>query len=264
MLQYKIKIWNFLIFWWCYYNIMKPTLAELLDSQKFETTQGSNPGIRILYQLSHKGSPRILEWVAYPYSRGSSRPRNWTGVSCNAGGFFTIWAIREALWKAILFHKPWRNASRFFLKEHFCKSIRAWRMSVNDRRTLKWPRMKIWWEFIMAQLARKSGHLCDSHPPDNLLRHWAGALLCSKDRPWAEAKGMGPLGCATHPALRKQPASQKAGLLSSKGTVDHQLRGSSRRDVVPSLRMQRMLKSKTSLSLSLLLTHVRLLGPHGL
>ena len=36
MLQYKIKIWNFLIFWWCYYNIMKPTLAELLDSQKFE------------------------------------------------------------------------------------------------------------------------------------------------------------------------------------------------------------------------------------
>ena len=33
-------------------------------------TQGSNPGLlhwrRILYQLSHKGSPRILEWVAYP------------------------------------------------------------------------------------------------------------------------------------------------------------------------------------------------------
>ena len=35
-------------------------------------TQGSNPGIldcrRILYQLSHKGSPRILEWVAYLFS----------------------------------------------------------------------------------------------------------------------------------------------------------------------------------------------------
>ena len=31
---------------------------------------------RILYQLSHKGSPRMLEWVAYPFSRGSSRPRN--------------------------------------------------------------------------------------------------------------------------------------------------------------------------------------------
>ena len=30
---------------------------------------------------------RILEWVAYPFSRGSSQPRNRTGVSCIAGGF---------------------------------------------------------------------------------------------------------------------------------------------------------------------------------
>ena len=63
-------------------------------------TQGSNPGLLhckwILYQLSHKGSPRILEWVAYPFSSGSSWPRNRTRVSCIAGGFFTNWAIREA------------------------------------------------------------------------------------------------------------------------------------------------------------------------
>ena len=39
---------------------------------------------------------RILEWVAFPFSRGSSQPRNWTGISCIAGGFFTNWAIREA------------------------------------------------------------------------------------------------------------------------------------------------------------------------
>ena len=31
----------------------------------------------ILYQLSHKGSPRILEWAAYPCTRVSSWPRNW-------------------------------------------------------------------------------------------------------------------------------------------------------------------------------------------
>ena len=41
-------------------------------------TQGSNPGLphcrQILYQLSHKRSPRILEWIAYPFSRGSSQP----------------------------------------------------------------------------------------------------------------------------------------------------------------------------------------------
>ena len=63
--------------------------------------QGLNPGLPhcrwILYQLSHKGSPRILEWVAYPFSSGSFLPRNQTGVSCIAGGFFTNWAIREAL-----------------------------------------------------------------------------------------------------------------------------------------------------------------------
>ena len=35
---------------------------------------------------------RILEWVAMPFSRGSSQPRNWTWVSCITGRFFTIWA----------------------------------------------------------------------------------------------------------------------------------------------------------------------------
>ena len=64
-------------------------------------TQGSNIGLLhcrwILHQLSHKGSPRILEWVAYPFSRGSSQHRNRTRVSCIASGFFTNWAMREAL-----------------------------------------------------------------------------------------------------------------------------------------------------------------------
>ena len=61
-------------------------------------TQGSNPSVphyrRTLYQLSHKGSPRILEWVAYPFSSRSSWPRSLTGVSCTAGGFFItdLWA----------------------------------------------------------------------------------------------------------------------------------------------------------------------------
>ena len=49
---------------------------------------------------------RILEWVAMPSSRGSSRPRDRTQVSCIAGGFFTSWATREALmmkwWNIIL------------------------------------------------------------------------------------------------------------------------------------------------------------------
>ena len=39
---------------------------------------------------------RILEWVAFPFSKGSSQPRDWTQVSCIAGRFFTSWATREA------------------------------------------------------------------------------------------------------------------------------------------------------------------------
>ena len=68
-------------------------VGSLSLPQGIFSTQGSNPGLLhcrwILYQLSHQGSPRILEWVAYPFSRGSSRPRNQTGVSCIAGGFLT-------------------------------------------------------------------------------------------------------------------------------------------------------------------------------
>ena len=70
------------------------------------TTQGSNPGLphcwQILYHLSHQGSPRILEWVAYPFSSGSSWPRNWIGVICIAGRVFTSWAIGEAPLKITL------------------------------------------------------------------------------------------------------------------------------------------------------------------
>ena len=57
--------------------------------QRIFPIQGSNPGLlhcrRILYQLNHKGSPRILEWVAYPFSSESSHPRNWTGDLPNPG-----------------------------------------------------------------------------------------------------------------------------------------------------------------------------------
>ena len=45
---------------------------------------------------------RILEWVAMPFSRGSSQPRDQTQLSYIAGGFFTIWATREAPLKEVL------------------------------------------------------------------------------------------------------------------------------------------------------------------
>ena len=81
------------------YTVHEILQARLLEwvafpfSREIFPTQGSNPGLphcgQILYQLSHQGSPRILEWVAYPFSRRSSCPRNQTRVSCIAGRFFT-------------------------------------------------------------------------------------------------------------------------------------------------------------------------------
>ena len=61
------------------------TLCNPLDS--------SRPGSSVCGILQ----ARILEWVAIPFSRGSSRPTDWTWVSCIVGRFFTIWATREAL-----------------------------------------------------------------------------------------------------------------------------------------------------------------------
>ena len=40
---------------------------------------------------------RILEWTAIPFSSESSWPRDRTQVSCNAGRFFTVWAIGKTL-----------------------------------------------------------------------------------------------------------------------------------------------------------------------
>ena len=92
-------------------------------------TQEVNPGFPhcrlILYQLSHKGSPRILERVADPFSSRSFQTRNQTGVSCIAGGFFTSWATRtiticnlalyfpsemKSLSRVRLFATPWTVA----------------------------------------------------------------------------------------------------------------------------------------------------------
>ena len=68
--------------------------------QGISPTQGLNPSLPryrwTLFQLSHQGSPRILGWAAYPFSRGSAQPRDWTQVSRITGGLFSSLATREA------------------------------------------------------------------------------------------------------------------------------------------------------------------------
>ena len=82
------------------YEILQARILEWV-AIPFSRVMGLNPCLPhcrwILYQLSHKESPGILECVAYPFSSRSSWPRNQTRVSCTAGGFFTSWATKEAL-----------------------------------------------------------------------------------------------------------------------------------------------------------------------
>ena len=56
-----------------------PTLCDPMDCIVYEILQ-----------------VRVLEWVAFLFSRGSSQPKDQTQASCIAGRFFTSWAIREA------------------------------------------------------------------------------------------------------------------------------------------------------------------------
>ena len=74
-------------------------LARLLEWVVFPLSRGSSEPRdqtqvsyitgSCFYQLSHQGSPGILKWVAYPFSSGSSQSRSRTRVSCIAGEFFT-------------------------------------------------------------------------------------------------------------------------------------------------------------------------------
>jgi len=103
--------------------------------QRIFQTQGLNPGLprcrQILYQLSHQESPRILEWVAYPLSSGSSQPRNQTRVSCTAGGLFTNWAMREAQYYNL--EKQLSNQNKYTqaMKMLFITSICGYEISMN-------------------------------------------------------------------------------------------------------------------------------------
>ena len=67
---------------------------------------------------------RILEWVAFPFSRGSFQSRDWTQVSRTAGGFFTSWATREA---PIESHELVKGLPRWHSgKESACQCRRPW------------------------------------------------------------------------------------------------------------------------------------------
>ena len=66
---------------------------------------------------------RILEWIAFPFSRGSSQPRDRTQVSRIAGGLFTSWATREALSWRRLVTKRWITKANYQLPSSWRNGI---------------------------------------------------------------------------------------------------------------------------------------------
>ena len=84
---------------------------------------------------------RILEWVAIPFSRESSRPRDWTQVSRIADRRFNLWATREAL-KITWNHSTDVSAYDLFNPQEY----RSWRTEPRSR-SVDVPRVqkKVWY-----------------------------------------------------------------------------------------------------------------------
>ena len=68
----------------CYLSLLLTSLSTIISERESESHSVATL------------QARILEWVAIPFSRGSSQPRDQTQASCIAGRFLTIWATREA------------------------------------------------------------------------------------------------------------------------------------------------------------------------
>ena len=78
---------------------------------------------------------RILEWVAIPFSRGSSQPKDWIQVSCLAGRFFTIWASREA------------HVTQVYTKTmHSRQTNKRWQWCLNNKHVWKLLAFYITWD----------------------------------------------------------------------------------------------------------------------
>ena len=105
-----IEVWAKHKYW------LKPWVALVLMISKKESESEvaqlgltlSNPMDCSLPGSSIHGifQARILEWVVISFSRRSSRPRDWTQISCIVGRRFTVWATREDLMISVIQHLP--------------------------------------------------------------------------------------------------------------------------------------------------------------
>ena len=117
---------------------------------------------------------RILEWIAFPFSRGSSQPRDQTQVSRIAGRFFTNWAIKEDN-VSINYISGNNNVSinYVFLKIHWYHLLGSeWHKNKNKA---KWRAETGLWAPL--------GHLTSLHPHLLVNGLWCQASLLSPPSP---------------------------------------------------------------------------------
>ena len=119
--QFNMYIYNWITLLYNWNNIQsKQTLWDPMDCSPPDSSVHE-----ILWA-------RILEWVAIPFSRGYSWPRDQTQVSCNAGSFFTVWATREAQINCIPIKKKKTTTTA-------CKAVAA-HIPVCSLRLVSYPR----------------------------------------------------------------------------------------------------------------------------
>ena len=110
---------------------------------------------------------RILEWVAFPFSRGSSQPRDQTQVSRIAGGFFTNWAMGDML--QYLKYLYWNH------RLYTCKNSNCWEL---------YKLQHLWWLLtsyrtnpLFLQHFKQIHQESDSSPPKGMF--WKKYVSCS-------------------------------------------------------------------------------------
>ena len=91
------------------------------SSQPRDWTLLSHIASQFFTSWATRGAQEYRSGLAYPSSKGSSQTRNQTKISCLAGGFFTSWAIREAKKKKISC-----IASKFFTTSATWKPVKNW------------------------------------------------------------------------------------------------------------------------------------------
>ena len=97
----------------CHFLVLENWVSEWVKAAQLCLTLCEHMDCSLPNSSIHGDSPgkNTLEWVAMPSSRGSSQPRDWTQVSCIAGGCSTIWATREdcykiTFWLKFFLHSP--------------------------------------------------------------------------------------------------------------------------------------------------------------